>query len=152
MSNTKQYVLVLWGDGFDEAVATILITELRELGLLVKVVGLAPGQINGARGLALVSDYTLDQALALAPHIISIIIPAVSRWGENFKNDPRLPRLLEQTLQNKATLVIGDWDDTTASHLGLPTPAQNQLIIYPAIEDLVQFARDFAESLLTQLL
>ena len=63
MSDTKKYVFVLWGDGFDEATATTFVTELREVGLPVKIVSLTAHQPKGKRGVALVSDLTLDQAL-----------------------------------------------------------------------------------------
>ena len=147
MPETKHYVFVLWGDGFDEAVATILVTELRELGLLVKIVGLTPRQISGARGLALVPDLTLDQALPLASQTIGLIVPAISRWHESFNNDPRLHQFFDQAHLNQAVFVIGHWDDDIATSLRLPTLTDDHIIIYPDPEDLVKFARNLANLL-----
>ena len=147
MADTKHYVFVLWGEGFDEAVAAILVTELRELGLLVKVIGLIPGQINGARGLALAPDLTLDQALPLASQTVGLIIPAVSRWSESFNNDPRLHQLFEQALSHQAIVVIGHWDDATAANLRLPLLTNDHIIIYPQAADLFKFAHELAKLL-----
>lgn len=147
---TKDYVFVLWGDGFDETVATIFITELREAGLLVKVVGLTARQISGARGLALVPDLTLDQALPLASQAICLIIPTAVRRSEQLNNDPRLDQFFEQASANQAKFIAGRRYQTGLAGLELPALAKGDVIIYPELEDVVKFAREMAELLSRQ--
>ena len=47
MSQFGDYIFVLWGNGFDETTATIFITELRRVGLPVKLVGLSQRRSAG---------------------------------------------------------------------------------------------------------
>ncbi len=56
-------VFVLWATNFDEAAASVFVSELRDAGLRVQVVGLHGQQIAGARGLVLGADMWLDEAL-----------------------------------------------------------------------------------------
>jgi hypothetical protein len=147
MFASKAYVFVLWGDGFDEAVAAIFVTQLREVGLPVRVVGLTSRQIHGNRGLALVPDMTLDEALPLADQTSCLIIPSKSRWIEQYKYDPRIRKFLQLANANNAKFVIGKLQDSTQIDLDLPELIKNKLIAYPETEDLVDFARKIAQIL-----
>jgi len=147
MFKPKDYVFVLWSDGFDEMAATIFVSELREAGLLVQVVGLLPRQINGAHGLALVPDLTLDQALPLASSAICIIVPSSSRWGKHFDNDPRIYQLLKQAHQNQAIFVTGIKKEVNDTLLDISPSISENTIIYPDVENMVIFARKMVELL-----
>ncbi len=46
MSDYQNYVFVLWGEQFDELAAVVFVTELRDIGLCVKIVGLTLRRIN----------------------------------------------------------------------------------------------------------
>jgi len=140
-------VLVLWGDKFDEAPATIFVTALREAGLRVKVVGLTGRSITGAHGLALVPDLTLDQALALAGKAICVVIPYSSPGFKRFKNDPRILDLLHQARTNQAKFVVGSSNEVDITELGLWPASTEQVIIYPTGEELAEFAYELAGSL-----
>jgi hypothetical protein len=147
MSKSRDYVFVLWGDRFDEAVATILITELREAGLRVKVVGLTPRQIGGAHGLALVPDLTLDQALPLASQAICLIIPSTTPWSKQLNNDPRIRQFIEQASSSQTKFVVSMWEEPIQAGLALPTTVRENVMVYPETEDLVKFARQIAKLL-----
>ena len=147
MLKAKDYVFVLWGDGFDEAVASIFVTQLRDAGLLVKVVGLTPRQISGSHGLALVPDLTLDQALPLATSATGLIIPATSRWRRSLDNDPRVYQLLEQANANQALFVLGSENDPLHKGSEWATISYEKIMIYPEAEDIVHFAREIAQHL-----
>ena len=82
-------IFVLWGHRFDEATATILITELRKAGLRVKVVGLTRQLASGSYGLALVHDLTLEQALPLAHQTCCLIIPSKMPGIKRLEKNPR---------------------------------------------------------------
>ncbi len=144
---SKDYIFVLWGDGFDEAVATIFVTELREAGLLVRVVGLTPRKISGARGLALVPDLTLDQALPLASQAICLIVPSTSRWSERYNSDPRLHEFFRQANSNQAKFVIGSFNEIIPTSRELLTLTSENVMVYPEIENIVKFARKTAKFL-----
>lgn len=150
MLQSNGYIFVLWGHNFEEAIATIFVTELRGAGLRVKVVGLTPRRISGSHGLILVPDLTLDQALRLAINAICLIIPHTSQGLKRLKNDPRLRHLFNQSLENQAKFVISQLNETDLADLDLlPVPAASQIVVYPINKpEVVGFARELANSLL----
>lgn len=144
MSKAGDYVFVLWGDKFEEATATIFVTELRMVGLRVKIVGLTARRTSGAHGLALFPDLTLDQALPLAAKASCVILPYTSRGIKRLKNDPRLRKFLKRAGSNKATFVIGQLNGFDIAEVGLFPVSPDNLLIYPDREGLVGFARELA--------
>ena len=149
MSQPGKYVFVFWGDQFEEVPATIFVTELRRVGLRVKVVGLTPQRISGAHGLALLPDLTLDQALPLSTQAVCLIIPQVSGGIQNLKNDPRLQRFFELAHQNQARFVVGSLAGVDVVELKLfPLLVVDNIMVYPEGEDMLGFARELAYLLL----
>lgn len=141
MPNAQDYVFVLWGDRFEEAVATIFITTLREAGLRVKVVGLSQRRIRGVHGLTLVPDLTLEEALPLAPQTTCLIIPCQAACLNRLASDPRLADFIRQA--NQATFVVGNGSPEPG---GLPA-LSHRITIYPDQENLVAFAREIAQQI-----
>ncbi|MCB0206497.1 MAG: DJ-1/PfpI family protein, partial [Anaerolineae bacterium] len=72
-------IFVLWANNFDEAAASVFITELRDAGLRVQVVGLHGQQIAGAHGLVLGPDVRMDEAQRYGDDARCLIIPAALR-------------------------------------------------------------------------
>lgn len=121
MTTSHPEVLVLWAERFDEAAATIYITELRKVGLHTKLVGLADRAAVGAHGLALVADWTLEEALAQAQSVTCVIIPAQAPGMERLNNDPRVRRFFDRLAARQTTLVIGPPEaQPLAQQSGLP--------------------------------
>ena len=144
MPHAKAYVFVLWAHQFEEATATIFVSELRRAGLRVKVVGLTQRRSAGVCGLALLPDLTLEQALPLASHTLCLVIPCTSPAAKRLKNDPRLADFFGQAHANQAKFVIGPLDEVD---LNLFPPAIDKITIYPGSEDLIEVARGLARSL-----
>ncbi len=143
MPNLSNYVFVLWGDKFEEATATIFVTELRNAGFLVKLVGLTPPQIKGEHGLALAPDLMLDQALPLATNTICVVIPYPTRDIKWLKNDPRLSKFFYRAHSNKAKFVVGRLNGTDIADLEL-FPATDNVVVYTDKDNLIRFARELA--------
>ena len=138
MSQSAEYIFVLWGSGFDEATATIFITELRRAGLHVKLVGLTQRRSNGAYGLALVPDLTLEQVLPLAGRTRCMIVPYTSTGNKRLRNDPRLNEFFERAHANQARFVSGPLDQADLAMF----PADiDKVTIQPGSEDLIKVAR-----------
>ncbi|MCP4289824.1 MAG: DJ-1/PfpI family protein [Gammaproteobacteria bacterium] len=140
MATAQDYIFVLWGDHFEEAVATIFVTELRKAGLRVKVVGLSQRRTRGAHGLSLVPDLTLEEALPLANRTACLIIPCPATGLNRLASDPRLADFLHQAQANQATIVVGNGPIQSDLLPMIPT----QVTRYPGQEDLVAFAREVA--------
>jgi len=141
------YVVVLWGDKCDEVAATIFVSELRQVGLRVKVVGLTRQQTSGACGLALVPDLTLEQVMPLVPQIICLVIPCSLHVAWLFRNDPRLRDFFEQLRTNQGRVIMGSLNGE--DDLALFSLTRAEVTVYPDHETLVTFARQIASSLLS---
>ena len=101
----SQYIFVLWGSNFNEAVAAIFVTELRQAGLRVKVVGLDGELPVGSHGLALSPDMPLSQALPLASRALCVIAPCDAQQWRHIQHDPRLTDFLVQVQQHGGWLI-----------------------------------------------
>lgn len=134
-------VFVLWATNFDEAAASVFVSELRDAGLRVQVVGLHGQQIAGARGLVLGPDMRLDEALRYAGQTRCLVIPASLRSLATYEDDPRLCEFIQQVQAANARIVAAD-DDYDAMQL-----LSARVEVYPPGEDVFQFARHLARSL-----
>lgn len=145
----RNYIFVLWGDQFEELAATVFVTELREVGLRVKLVSFNRQKITGTHGLTLHPDFTLDQALPLARDAIAVIIPCGSLGAKQLEEEPYLVDFFRQAHANNAQFVMGHVNTSNLADMDLFPPAMsNHISTYPENEDLVNFARQMAASLL----
>ena len=144
MSKSNDYICVLWGDRFEEATTAIFVTELRKMGLLVKLVGLNSRQLSGANGLKLLPDLTLGQALARAAQAICVIIPCTLADFKLLRHDPRLGEFMTQAQVNQARFIIKQANEMEVAELGF-LPREN-ISTYPEGEELLGFVRKLAES------
>lgn len=144
MSTAEEYIFILWGNGFDEAMVAVFVTELRRVGLKVKIVGLTQRHSSGTFGLTLIPDLTLEEALSLADKAICLVIPYASSGSNRLGNDPRLGEFFQQAQANQAKFVVEQLDETD---LGLFPLNIDKIMIDPQSEDLIKIARRMAHSL-----
>lgn len=105
--SSKGSVLVLWGEQFDEMMAVAFITEFRQVGIQVQIVGLQMRPMPGFYGVVLIPDISLDQALAMADQVRCVVIPADANSIATFDNDPRLAKLLRHLRETNGMVVVG---------------------------------------------
>ncbi|MCB9078662.1 MAG: DJ-1/PfpI family protein [Anaerolineaceae bacterium] len=98
-------VILLLADGFEEMAFSILVVTLREAGLAVLVVGLRSGRVNGAHGLMIVPDISMDRLLEKMPAILAVILPGGMGHLGRLQVDPRVGALLGRSVEEKAMLV-----------------------------------------------
>ena len=134
-------IFVLWATNFDETAASVFVSELRNAGLRVQVVGLHGQQIAGAHGLVLGPDMRLDEALRYAGQTRCLIIPAPLHCLAPFEADPRLCRFMEEVQTAGARIVAGDADYDATQLLSAGAE------LYPPGEDVFAFVRRLAKSL-----
>ncbi len=149
MTKSNYYIFVLWGHNFEEYIATTFVTHLREAGLLVKVVGLTPGQISGAHGLTLVPDLMLSRAMPLAAQAVCVVIPAAGCNLVSLKNDPRLLEFFRLARSNGAKFVVGGLHEADFKQLELLSLAPEEMLVYPAGDELVEFVRQVVRFMVT---
>ena len=134
-------VFILWATNFDEPAASVFVSELRNAGLRVQVVGLHGQQIAGAHGLVLGVDLRLDEALRYASQARCLVIPAALRCLAIYEDDPRLRQFVQQIQATNARIVAAD-DDIDAVQV-----LSTRVEIYPPGEEVFEFARRLARSL-----
>jgi hypothetical protein len=141
MSRSEQPIFVLWGSGFEEAMAVIFITELRRANRRVKLVGLTRRPTGGAYGLALVPDLSLDDALPLAVKAAWVIVPYRSTGPGQLGTDPRLPDFFRTAAQ--AGFITGPLTEADRSFF---PPGCKRVEIDPDDEGLVGWVRGIVAS------
>lgn len=87
-------VLVPLADGCEELEAVTIINLLRRAGIDVVTAGLKPGVVKASRGVQLVPDMTLDEALR--DDYDMVVLPGGMPGATHLKNDARLIQLLKQ--------------------------------------------------------
>ena len=87
-------VLVPLAPGFEDLEATTIVDLLRRAGIEVVTAGLATGLIQGARGMRVQPDATLDEMLERDFDMITL--PGGMPGAENLKNDARIQALLKR--------------------------------------------------------
>jgi hypothetical protein len=156
MSLEEAITFVLWSERFDEASAAIFVTQLRQCGCRVKLVGIGGMSSKGIHGLVLTPDLMLDQALPLASRAKCVIFPCSTVGLRRLKNDPRVTEFLQRAERNHARFFTGSTrdfnahkDDSAVRPAG-PLPLGVQISLYPDGEQLVGFVRELARSLASQ--
>lgn len=148
MLKDQKYIFVLWGDKFEEMSAVTFITQLRQHGLRVKVVGLSPKPICGCHGLALVPDLTLDEALPLANRVICLIIPQSISGLNSLTHEPRLGQLFKLAGKHGAKFILSATNGVNFEEPGFSFPTgRKEMIFYPGGEKLLSFTQELIQTL-----
>lgn len=145
------YVFVLWGDTFDEDVATIFTTEARRMGLHVQMVGLIGLQAVGNYGITMVTDIPLGQALPLADNAICIVIPCGAATLQRVEDDPRLYEFLQRASTNDPLFVVRSPETVKSSALQTLTTTASEFSFYKDYQNLIESARKIATTLATRV-
>lgn len=87
-------VLIPLAAGFEDLEAVTLVDLLRRAGLDVLTAGLAPGLVQGARGLRVQPDVLLDDVLDQDFHLVAL--PGGMPGAENLRRDARILAMLKR--------------------------------------------------------
>jgi 4-methyl-5(b-hydroxyethyl)-thiazole monophosphate biosynthesis len=93
-------VLVLLAQGCEELEAVSVIDLLRRGGVRVVVAGLDKNPVKASRGVVLVPDCSLDEALEQEGVLDMVVLPGGLPGSDHLANDARVPALLQRL--NKA--------------------------------------------------
>lgn len=102
----KTFILVC--DGFDETAVVECLCRVREQGTSVNLVGLYSGLLSGYHGLTIRPDFSLSQLEQQYQTLgaqIAIILNGHSDLT-SLLTDPRVHRLVEQTLKNEGLVAV----------------------------------------------
>ncbi|MCK5640098.1 MAG: DJ-1/PfpI family protein [Gammaproteobacteria bacterium] len=87
-------VLVPLAEGCEELEAVTIIDLLRRAGIEVVAAGLKPGPLSASRGVVLVPDTTLDDALKSDYDMV--VLPGGLPGADHLDNDPRIHELIKK--------------------------------------------------------
>lgn len=150
-TDKTRYVLILWGEKFDEDVATLFTTAARREGLCVKVVGVTGTQATGRNGLVIAADLTLGQAASLAKQAVCVVVPCHPSILQHLENDPRVPELIQQANANHALFVFSNHDALDRSSLRQLQIDPTRLIYYADFQSLSDSTHEIVQSLLPSI-
>jgi 4-methyl-5(b-hydroxyethyl)-thiazole monophosphate biosynthesis len=88
-------VIVPLAEGCEELEAVTIIDVLRRANITVVAAGLRSGPVKASRGVTLVPDATLDEALASDYDMI--VLPGGLPGADNLNNDPRIHEALKKS-------------------------------------------------------
>lgn len=141
------YVFILWGDKFDEDVATIFTIEARRIGLCVKIVGITGVQAAGGNGLILTADLTLSQAMTHASNAICVVIPCSPATLQRIEDDPRLVEFFQEANTNHALFVVSNRDAVARSSIQALDQSRSQISYYRDYRNLIENTQEIINSL-----
>lgn len=90
-------VLVLFAPGSEELETVTVVDILRRGGISVTLAGLEVGALRGSRGIVLMPDTTLDDALKRGYDMV--VLPGGQPGSDNLKADGRVLKLIRQMSQ-----------------------------------------------------
>ncbi len=97
--------LILFADSSEELEAVTVVNILRRAGVTVTLAGLTGGALRGSRGVLLVPDSTLDEALAHSYDMV--VLPGGQPGTNHLKADARVLQLAQQmSAQGKYVAAI----------------------------------------------
>ncbi len=98
-------VLVLFAAGSEDLETVTVVNILRRAGISVTLAGLETGALRGSRGIVLVPDTTLEDALQHSYDMV--VLPGGQPGTDNLKADKRVTGLLRQmVMQGKYVTAI----------------------------------------------
>ncbi|MCB9137795.1 MAG: hypothetical protein H6642_05550 [Caldilineaceae bacterium] len=146
MGAEVQYVLIIWGKGFDEVDAITFASAMRQSGMRTKIVGIDGANRTGNLGIALMPDMTLEQGIELLSLTVCIILPCHSRQWHRLTQDPRYRMLMQTAAERNIYMVFREDGRTTACCDEIMRP--NPSIVLSYHSDYVnEFAFDLADKL-----
>jgi len=90
-------VLVIFADGSEELEAITIVNILRRAGITVTLAGLTDGALKGSRGVTILPDSTLDEAIN--QHYDMVVLPGGQPGTNHLKADARVLQLVQQMAQ-----------------------------------------------------
>jgi protein deglycase len=119
---TPPRVLILVAHGFEEEFTVCCLSQMREAGLNVSLVGFSAGLIGSLHGLQMRPDLSLEKAMAEQPAAM-VVVPGGTYAVSALLTDPRVHRMLKATWTAGGIIAAGRSAQSVLTKQGL-LPAQ----------------------------
>ncbi len=130
-------VLVPLAEGIEELEATTIVDLLRRAGIVVTTAGLSEGPVKASRGMVILPDTTLDAVMEQLFDMI--VLPGGLPGADHFDRDPRIHRLLKQTVQQSRFVAAICAAPKVLAHAGLLDG--KRATCYPGVLDPAQLPK-----------
>lgn len=137
----NQLSFVFWANHLDEFAATAFVTEIRRIGLPVKIVGIHRQVATGSFGMGLTPDLSLEEATPQFHRVCCMIFPGSSERLQAMRQHPRLNELLSSVTSRSRWIVTLDADTRHQ------TSRRSNLLTCPTDERIIAFAKWLAQQL-----
>jgi len=91
--------LVFLASGFEEIEAITIVDVLRRAGVDVTVAGLTPNVVEGAHGIKIVPDKTIDDVKV--EDFDAVVVPGGNPGYKNLRKDPRVIAMIKKAFGSK---------------------------------------------------
>ena len=126
-------VAILLGKGFEEAEAVVPADLLRRAGAEVALVGVGGRQVEGAHGITLTADVTLDELDR--DRVELLMLPGGMGGVETLSGDVRAQALIQHCYDEGRWLAAICAAPTILANLGMLD--RRRAVCYPGMEDLM---------------
>lgn len=133
-----KHALVLIADGSEEIEFVTIVDILRRASISTVSASVTPPQphIECSRGIKIVPDFTLEEALKQGPYDI-VILPGGLKGARTFSSDERVGKLLrEYEKEGKMVAAICAAPVAIRAHMVFP---HAKITVYPSLREEMQF-------------
>lgn len=141
LSTTNPYVFLFWSEQFDAEIAVTFVSQLRRIGLNVKIVGNSGLNVTGQYGIHLRPDMLLSDAMTLADQAVCIILPCGTSALKRLQKDPRVTAFMTEAFQHGAYCVAQSDLALAETDFGQFTNNDWQVRFYRSCEQALTCAR-----------
>lgn len=130
MSNTyhlPKRIVTLIAPSFEEGFTVYCLDRMREAKMPSSLIGISKGVIRGFHGVCIQPDYTLEQIDSMG--VGMVIIPGSRSCASRLLSDPRVQKLLDNTIANGGYVATVETAQTLVTELGLATRNKRQHLL-----------------------
>lgn len=136
----KNTIIILLASEFDESETVYCMEHLRRASLSVCLVGQSSGLVKGKHGLIVRPDFSLDELASEAFRLV--IIPGGKMCSSSLMSDPRVHRLLNNTLNAKSFVAALSAAESVLIQAGFPLKEEPNHFIKQGPVDTPTFTND----------
>jgi len=123
--------LVFLASGFEEIETVTIVDVLRRAGVDVTVAGLTPNFVEGAHGINIVPDKTIDDVAV--EDFDAVVVPGGNPGYKNLRNDPRVIDIIKKAFNSNKLVAAICAAPAVISDAGVLEG--KACTIYPGMED-----------------
>jgi hypothetical protein len=135
-----EWTLLLLADGFSETQAALYVSELRGVGLPLKIVGLTKRAVQSEHGIKILPDFSIDTVIQKPFQIRLLILPGGKATATAWRADPRTQLLFDLVRGQGGYLVAAPESVEVVESIAAPSLSLRLHQGPPNVQDADSFA------------